>query len=116
MHEMGLIDAVVRTVDRIVKEDPEIEGVNKIVLEVGVLSGVMPDFLRECFEAVVWDTPYEKTELEIEMLPGTLHCNDCNIDFRADPEDLTCPECLGKNLTPMTGLDMTIKEIEVYPE
>ena len=114
MHEMGLIDAVVRTVERIVSEDPEIEGVSRITLEVGTLSGVMPHFLRECYEAVVSGTRFEDTELEIEMEPGTLRCNDCGIDFRADPENLLCPECLGKNLTPMTGTDLTIREVEAY--
>ena len=113
MHEMGLIDAVVRMVDGIVKEQ-QLEGVNKITLEVGEISGVEPHFLTECYEAVVADTPYQDTELAIEIVPGTFYCNDCEMEFPADREHLYCPECFGKNLTPMTGKDLTIKEIEAY--
>lgn len=113
MHEMGLIDAVVRMVDGIVKKEG-LEGVQKITLEVGEISGVEAHFLTECYEAVVADTLYEKTELAIEMVPGTFYCNDCQMEFPADVEKLYCPECFGRNLTPMTGKDLTIKEIEAY--
>ena len=113
MHEMGLIDAVVRMVDGIVREQ-QLEGVHKITLEVGEISGVEPHFLTECYEAVVSGTAYEDTELVIETVPGTFYCNDCQMEFPADVEHLFCPDCFGKNLTPMTGKDLTIKEIEAY--
>lgn len=113
MHELGLMDAVIRTVDRIIKED-NLTGVNKIVLEVGELSGVVPHFLTECYEAVVSDTPYQDTKLELEIVPGTAQCNDCAVEVSVDLEELCCPLCQGKNLTPLTGKDLTIKEIEAY--
>ena len=113
MHEMGLIDAIVRMVDKIV-QDEGLEGVKKITLEVGEISGVVPHFLAECYEAVVDGTPYEKTELVIETVPGTFRCNDCEMDFPADVEHLYCPDCFGRNLTPVAGKDLTLKEIEAY--
>lgn len=113
MHEMGLIDAIVRMVDKIV-QDEGLEGVKKITLEVGEISGVVPHFLTECYEAVVDGTPYEKTELAIETVPGVFRCNDCEMDFSADVEHLICPDCFGRNLTPVAGKDLTLKEIEAY--
>ena len=113
MHEMGLIDAIVRMVDKIV-QDEGLEGVKKITLEVGEISGVVPHFLTECYEAVVDGTPYEKTELVIENVPGVFRCNDCEMDFPADVEHLICPDCFGRNLTPVAGKDLTLKEIEAY--
>lgn len=108
---MGLMDAMLRMIDRI-KAEQELESVSRIVLEVGELSGVVPRFLEECFEAVSSGTDYQQTELVIETVPGTLRCNDCEIEFPADPEHLFCPECMGKNLTPMTGRDLTLKELD----
>ena len=105
------MDAVVRTVTRLTKEE-NLTTVNKIVLEVGELSGVVPRFLTECYEAVVSDTPYQNTQLVLEMVPGIARCNDCHIEFQVDVEDLRCPTCFGKNLTPVEGKDLTIKEIE----
>lgn len=111
MHELGIMDAVIRTVSRIKKEENLTE-IQKIVLEIGELSGTVPHFITSCYQAVVADTPYENTELVIEVVPGIARCNDCQIEFRINIESLCCPQCLGKNLTPISGKDLTIKQIE----
>lgn len=111
MHELGLIDAVIKTVERIIKEENLIS-VRKIVLEVGELSGIVPHFITDCYEAVVADTKYQDTELVLEIVPGIARCNDCHIEFRIDIESLCCIVCHGKNLTPIKGKYLTIKEIE----
>lgn len=113
MHELGLMDAVIRTVGKIIKEE-NLTHVSKIVLEIGELSGTVPHFITDCFQAVVADTPYEDTELVVESVPGIARCNDCLIEFRINLEELSCPVCHGKNLTPVAGKDLTIKEIEAY--
>lgn len=113
MHELGLMDAVIRTVGRIIKEE-ELTHVRKIVLEVGELSGVVPHFITECYEAVVADTKFQDTELVLEIVPGIARCNDCDIEFRINVEELSCPVCFGNNLTRVAGKDLTIKEIEAY--
>ncbi len=113
MHELGLMDAVMKTVDRITK-DEHLSHVNKIVLEIGELSGTVPHFITDCYKAVVADTQYEDTELVLEIVPGIARCNDCQIEFRIDIEKLSCPICDGRNLTPIEGKDLIIKEIEAY--
>lgn len=113
MHELGLMDAVIRTVERLVKEE-NLTQVQKIVLEIGELSGIVPRFITECYEAVIADTKYENTELVLEILPGIARCNDCHIEFKINIEQLSCPVCKGKNLTPIDGKDLTIKEISAY--
>ena len=110
MHEMGLMDAVLRMVDRVCTEEG-VEQVDTIVVEVGELSGVLPHFLRECYEAIIDDTPYEHTRLEIETVPGTLYCSDCGLEFRPNLDDLRCPQCLSRKLTPRSGRDFMLKEI-----
>lgn len=113
MHEMGLMDAMLRLVSRICAEE-KVEHVNKITLEVGELSGIELHYLTDCFAAVKHGTPFADTELAIVTVPGILHCNDCDINFPLKDEELFCPECFGRNLTPVSGRDMMIKEIEGY--
>lgn len=113
MHELGLMDGVIKTVGRII-EDENLTKVRKIVLQVGELSGVVPHFITDCYKAVVWNTQYENTELVIEMVPGIARCNHCLVEFRINIEELCCPKCKGKNLTPIEGRDLIIKEIEAY--
>ena len=113
MHELGICDAILKTVDGIVKEE-QLEGVSRIVLEVGMLSGAVPRFLLDCWQAVADGTDYQDTIMEIETINGIVHCEDCGADFPADLEKLLCKKCGGSRLTPLTGTDLTIKEIEVY--
>lgn len=111
MHELGLMDYVVRTVKKLVEEE-DLHHVDKIVLEVGELSGTVPKFLYDCYAAVVDSTEFTNTELVLEMVKGVAYCNDCKKEYEMDINNLECPNCHGKNLTPISGKDLIIKEIQ----
>ena len=55
MHEMGIADAMLRTVTRIAR-DEGVARVTRITVEIGELSGVVPRFLSDCWEAVAAGT------------------------------------------------------------
>ena len=57
-------------------------------------------------------TPYQSTAFAVETLPGVAQCIDCGEKFTADIEKLVCPRCGGKKLTPLTGRELMLKEIE----
>jgi hydrogenase nickel incorporation protein HypA/HybF len=110
MHELGLCDYLLKTVDRVAKEEALTE-VQSVTLEVGLLSGVVPRFMEDCWQAVVDGTPYENTALVIETINGIARCLDCGHEFSADLERLYCPKCVSRRITPVTGNDLTLKEI-----
>ena len=111
MHELGLCDALLRMVKDIsVKE--ELTQVEKITLEIGELSGVVPAYMSDCWTAVVDGTPFQNTALVIESVPGVARCLDCEEEFRIDMKSLRCPFCQSDKLMPISGQDMTLKEIE----
>ena len=93
---MGLMDAVLRTVERI-RQEQQLGPVRMITIEVGELSGVVPRFLEECYEAVAAGTPFEKTALAIEMVPGLARCEDCRKEFR--PANTMLRSCLQRRKT-----------------
>ena len=110
MHELGICDAMLKMVRGIMK-DEEISQVQRITVEVGTLSGVMPDYLADCWVAVTDGTELDGVEFVIEELAGTARCMDCGEEFVADLNDLSCPKCRGQKLMPLTGRDLTLKEI-----
>ena len=110
MHELGICDALLKML-RNVAEEEQLQNVQSITVEVGTLSGVVPRFLADGWEAVTDGTPLEGTEMRIETVDGTAECLDCGAVFTADLNDLRCPECRGAKLTPLTGRDLTLKEI-----
>ncbi|MBQ5405983.1 MAG: hydrogenase maturation nickel metallochaperone HypA [Oscillospiraceae bacterium] len=110
MHELGICDALLKMVRGIMK-DEELTEIESITVEVGSLSGVMPSFLADCWVAVADGTELQETEFVIEELAGTASCMDCGAEFTADLNDLRCPKCRGNKLMPLTGRDLTLKEI-----
>lgn len=114
MHELGICDALRKMVSRIAAEEGA-DKVTSITVEVGTLSGVVPRFLADGWEAVTDGTPLEETVMHIETVDGTAECLDCGAVFPADLNDLRCPECRGAKLTPLTGRELTLKEI-LLPE
>lgn len=110
MHELGICDALLKML-RNVAEEEQLQNVQSITVEVGTLSGVVPRFLTDGWEAVTDGTPLEGTEMRIETVDGTAECLDCGAVFTADLNDLRCPECRGAKLTPLTGRELTLKEI-----
>ena len=110
MHELGICDAMLKMVRGIMK-DEELTEIEKITVEVGSLSGVVPRYLEDCWVAVTEGTELEDAEFVVEELAGTAACMDCGEEFIADVNDLRCPFCRSTKLAPLTGRDLTLKEI-----
>ena len=70
MHELGILNHVVRTVDRIAKENG-IEKIEHITLDVGKASGCVPAFLEKLFPIAIEKQPHmQEAELRIVMAEG----------------------------------------------
>ena len=110
MHELGLISAVVKTVEKIMAEEG-LTSVEEIVLQVGELSGVIPRYIEECYPAAVYKTSLEKTKLIMEVVPGIVRCKICGEEFSGYLHDLKCPKCGSEELDALSGREFIIKEI-----
>ncbi len=110
MHELGIISAMVKTIEQIVREQG-LTQVQKLVLEVGELSGVVPRYMQECYPAAVYKTFMQDTVLELETVPGIVRCRMCGREFNAMQQDFHCPQCGGDDLEILSGNDVIIKEV-----
>lgn len=110
MHELGLLSAMVSTIKDIAEKE-KVEKIEKVILQVGELSGVVPEYLKSCYPAAVYKTFMENTELELEIVKGIAKCTDCSEEFNALNFDLKCPKCGSKNLISLSGREFIIKEI-----
>lgn len=110
MHEVGIISAMLKTLERVMEEEG-LTHVDKVVLEVGELSGVVPRYMEECFPAAIYKTPFEDLKMEMEVIPGVIQCLDCEAEFPVRDEALRCPECGSDKIKPAGGTGFVIKEI-----
>ena len=106
MHELGICDALLKMVADVAKQEGTTE-----VASVTTLSGVIPRFLEDCWQAVIDGTEFANTAMIVETLEGEAQCLDCGETFTADFNDLRCPKCSGTKLNPISGRELTLKEI-----
>lgn len=109
MHELSLT----RNVVAIVAERAAGQRVTRVLLEIGRLSGIMPEAVRFCFDVCAADTALAGARLDIDEIPGRGHCSDCNVDVILSDLVGRCPACGTPSLALIAGRELNIKEMEV---
>jgi hydrogenase nickel incorporation protein HypA/HybF len=112
MHEFSIIQSMVPQIEEFLTQG-KYRKVNKIVLDVGVMSGVIQDALEFAYDICVKGTTIEGAALSIRMIPVTASCEKCFLKFEVHDYSYACPQCNGTDLKLLTGNELTIKEIEV---
>lgn len=110
MHELGVVIEVVKTVENFARKN-EVTKIDKLVLQIGELSSMIPKYIESCYPAAVDGTIMEETKLEIEILPGNGICTTCNHVFNFIQNKGKCPACGNNDIEIISGKEFMIKEI-----
>lgn len=110
MHELGIMMHIVETVEAFAR-DQGVGHIKTLVLQVGELSPVIPQYLRACYPAAVDGTSMQDTELEIEIVPGNGVCSECGKVYNIVTYNKHCPVCDSTNAEIISGREFLIKEI-----
>ena len=113
MHELSIVYELYRTVTQLAAE-AGLHRVEAVRLQVGELSGVEGPYLRECWNAVVRDTPLRSTRLELEHLPAIAMCAHCARLYAHLACARTCPRCGSHDHLILPGRQFLIDRIEGY--
>jgi len=112
MHELGLMQNIVDAVQDHARSN-NVKKVMKVILEVGKVSGVVPESLEFCFEICTKDTALEGAELEIQSVAAVARCKGCGQDFDLVEHDFSCPTCKDSAWEMISGRELIIKGLEV---
>lgn len=111
MHELGLVKQVVDTVEKLVNEQ-DLTQVASVTLEIGEVSGIIPDYLLDCWQWMQKKTEIlQNTELVIEELPATTMCESCGTTYATVEHGKQCPSCQSEHTYLLGGNEFIIKEI-----
>ena len=112
MHELGTIYYVIETVEKLAAEN-DLKEVASITLEVGEVSGIIPEYLSDFWLYARKKTAlFQETELKIEPIHAVTYCQDCGQTYPTIPQGKICPHCGSGNTFLVTGNEYNIKEIE----
>ncbi len=116
MHELGVVFYVIKDVKKVAEEN-EIDRVDSVTLSIGEVSGILHDYLTDCWDWAKKREPVvENAELKIETIKAVTHCEDCGEDYETVKYAKVCPKCGSENTYLLTGNEFVIKEIGVLDE
>lgn len=108
MHELAITESIVSTVAERVGG----RRVTRVVLEIGRLSGVVPDAVRFCFDLCAEGTELAGARLDIVQLSGHARCRACGEEADVDDPLALCL-CGSADLDVRDGQELRIREVEV---
>jgi len=109
MHELSITQGVVD----ICESSADGRRITAVVLEIGQLSGVIPEAVEFCFQACTRGTLLEGARLIIEKVPARGRCEECAGEFQLGTYYEPCPACGSYRVTILSGEELRVKELEV---
>ncbi len=109
MHEMAFTQDVVEICERNAGGRP----VTLVVLEIGELSGVVPEAVSFCFEVCCAGTVVAGARLQIQPVAGRGRCLDCRHEQPLERLYDPCSSCGGFRFEVLSGQEVRVREIEV---
>jgi len=112
MHELSIAVSIVDSVLQVAAK----EKATKILgfeIEVGTLSGIVPEALEFALESAVKDTLLEKSSRKITMVEAGGKCMNCGQEFPLTDFFSPCPFCGAFNPEIIRGEELKIKSVEI---
>ena len=114
MHELGLVNYVVKQVTKIAEEN-QVKKICSVTLEFGEVSGIVTSYLYDYWNWYTKKFPlFDGAKLLCETIPAITWCDDCKKTYPTVRYGKTCPHCGSGNTWLLQGNEMNIKQIEVY--
>jgi hydrogenase nickel incorporation protein HypA/HybF len=110
MHELSIAQNIADIVQQYVPDDRAVQWVK---VEIGWLSGIVPESLEFCFSAVISETPLDGARLKVDLIPVRAACIRCNAAFEVESVAFACPVCGSTDLHVTSGTELKVIEIEV---
>lgn len=112
MHELGITRNIVEIAEQAAREQGATR-VTSVTVEIGALSGVIPDAVAFCYEACSTGTLLQGSRLQIRFIPGQGRCGACSGEFPLDSQTFACPACGALGPERLAGEELRVIELEI---
>ncbi len=112
MHELGIVFHMIDTLEKVARAN-ELATISRVSLNLGEVSGVLPDYLLDC-----WNWAVRRTEvlhdatLDIRPIAAVTVCNACGRTYGTIEHGKTCPHCGDADTVLLRGNEIEIDTIE----
>jgi hydrogenase nickel incorporation protein HypA/HybF len=112
MHELSLIASLFEILEEKAAEK-EAKRIVSVTLQVGMLSGAIPELLKASFDIYKKDTIAAGAELETVEVPFKVECNVCHTQMIKDDLVAICDACGSTDLKTLQGTDLFLLKMDV---
>jgi len=115
MHEFALASALIDKIEELKKEHG-FSKVERVVVEIGTFSNVVPELFISAFDAAKKGTCADSAELVIEDKRGKIKCEACGYEYYPEIPIMLCPNCGELAGRIESGREFILKSLEVVDE
>lgn len=112
MHEMGIAMQIIDIATASIPAYMKGVRIEKVNLQIGKLSAVVPSSLTFCFEIAAKDTPLEGAKLNIDEIPVTARCRQCQAEWTITEPVFNCIKCNSGDIDIISGRELDIVSLE----
>ncbi len=112
MHEYSVVQALLDQCEDYAKANDATK-VTKVVLKIGVMSGIETELLERAFDTFKEKTVCDDAELVINKQALTIECRDCKKVSELEKNHYLCPNCKSTNLKIVDGEEMFLMSLEM---
>ena len=116
MHELGIVFHIIRSVEEVGRQNG-VSQVNAVTLELGEVSGVLEDYLQDCWNwAASKSDMLQGAKLQVVVIPAKTLCENCGCVYPTVAHGRTCPACGSGKTHLIQGNETMIRDITVPEE
>jgi len=112
MHELSVCQDLIRQVEKVAAAHDAV-AVERIVLQIGELSGVEPPLLERAFTVARAGTVAAAAEMEIRTGPVVVLCTECGGRSAVPANRLVCTYCGDWRVRVVEGEELLLLSIEL---
>jgi len=112
MHEYSIVQSLLNSCEENAAKNNATK-VTKVVVKIGVMSGVEPDLLQTAFDTFKEQTLCDEAEFIINIQPVVIKCNECEKESTLKKNEYACIHCESVDIEILDGEDMFLMQLEM---
>ena len=112
MHEYSIVQALLVQCEEIAEANNATK-IIKVVVKIGVMSGVEPHLLEVAFNTFKESGVTKGAEFVMNVQPLSIECKSCQCVSELEKMRYCCPNCESLDITVIDGEDMFLMSLEM---
>ncbi|SUI67365.1 hydrogenase maturation nickel metallochaperone HypA [Shewanella morhuae] len=112
MHEYSIVSALIEQCEQHALAN-QATHITRVDIKIGVMSGVEPALLHTAFDTFKQDSICHNAQLNMQIQPLVILCNDCQNESILSERTIICPACQSYCTRVLDGEEMLLMQLEM---